>query len=63
MDGTLALGAAAVAAAAVLPKAQRRLALSLAKHRSLTGHARMAQRVARWLPGYAYDEARFFACD
>lgn len=63
MDATLALGAAAVAAAAALPKAKQRLELSLAKHRSLTGHARMAQRVARWLPGYAYDEARFFACD
>ena len=66
MDGTLALGAAAttvIAAAAALPKAWQRLELSLAKHRSLTGHSRWAQRVARWLPGYAYDEARFFACD
>lgn len=64
MEGTLALGAVgAVALAAALPKAKQRLELSLAKHRSLTGHSRMAQRVARWLPGYAYDEARFFACD
>lgn len=63
MEGTLALGALALAAAAALPRARRRLELSLAKHRSLTGHARLAQRIARWLPGYAYDEARFFASD
>jgi glutamate-1-semialdehyde 2,1-aminomutase len=63
MDGNLALGALAVAAIAALPKARQRLELSRAKHRSLTGHALMAQRVARWLPGYAYDAERFFACD
>ncbi|HMM84518.1 aminotransferase class III-fold pyridoxal phosphate-dependent enzyme [Azohydromonas sp.] len=49
--------------AALLPRARRRLQLSLAKHRSLAGHARLARRVARWLPGYAYDEAQFFASD
>jgi glutamate-1-semialdehyde 2,1-aminomutase len=55
---------AAVAAAAVaLPLARRRIELSLAKHPSLGGHLRMAKRVARLLPGYAYDEARFFASD
>ncbi len=57
------LTALAAAAVLVLPKAHRRLQLSLAKHPSLHGHARMAQRVARWLPGFAYDEARFFAAD
>ena len=46
-----------------LPKAWRRVQLSRAKHRSLAGHARIAQRLARWVPGYAYDEARFFAVD
>ena len=64
MDETLtftALGAAA--ALAFLPRAWRRWELSRAKHPSLAGHARMAQRVARWLPGYAYDEAHFFASD
>ncbi|MBX3607342.1 MAG: aminotransferase class III-fold pyridoxal phosphate-dependent enzyme [Piscinibacter sp.] len=54
---------AAAALAATAPLAWRRLALSRAKHPSLTGHARMARRVARWLPGYAYDEARFFDSD
>jgi glutamate-1-semialdehyde 2,1-aminomutase len=65
MNDPLTLGwlAAAAAALAAAPRVHRRLQLSLAKHPSLTGHARMAQRVARWLPGYAYDEARFFAAD
>ena len=57
---TLALAAAA---AAFAPRAVRRLELSLAKHRSLTGHSRLAKRVAALVPGYAYDEARFFNAD
>ena len=48
---------------AVLPLARRRLELSLAKHPSLTGHSRMAKRVAALVPGYAYDETRFFDSD
>ena len=64
MNEPLLLGALAAASAAVLlPMARQRLELSLAKHRSLTGHSRMAKRVARMLPGYAYDEARFFGSD
>jgi glutamate-1-semialdehyde 2,1-aminomutase len=59
-----ALSAVAVAAlAAALPLARRRVELSLAKHRSLAGHSRMAKRVAALVPGYSYDEARFFASD
>lgn len=46
-----------------LPAIKRRLELSHAKHPSLAGHSRMAKRMARWIPGYAYDEATFFACD
>jgi glutamate-1-semialdehyde 2,1-aminomutase len=60
---TLAAVAGAAALAAALPLARRRLELSLAKHPSLSGHSRMAQRLARRLPGYAYDEARFFGSD
>jgi glutamate-1-semialdehyde 2,1-aminomutase len=45
------------------PRIQRRIQLSRAKHRSLAGHSIMAKRLARWLPGYAYDEAQFFNCD
>ncbi len=64
MADPLVFGALAMAGLiAVLPRARQRLELSLAKHPSLTGHARMAKRVAGWVPGYAYDEARFFASD
>jgi glutamate-1-semialdehyde 2,1-aminomutase len=56
-------GLALAALLATLPMAKRRLELSIAKHPSLTGHARMAQRVVRQLPGYAYDANRFFNAD
>jgi len=60
---TLLAGAAAAGLALALPRLSQRLALSRAKHPSLTGHTRMAKRVAAQLPGYAYDEARFFGSD
>ena len=64
MIETLPLSALALASLAVLlPWGRQRLELSLAKHPSLTGHSRMAKRVAAQLPGYAYDEARFFGSD
>jgi glutamate-1-semialdehyde 2,1-aminomutase len=55
------LGAAAVTAS--LAKLRTRLELSRAKHWSLSGHARMARRVAALIPFYDYDEARFFRSD
>ncbi len=64
MSEPVVLSAIALASlVAAFPLARRRLELSLAKHPSLTGHSRMAKRVARLLPGYAYDEARFFGSD
>ena len=45
------------------PLLVQRVQLSRAKHRSLTGHSRLAKRVAGLIPGYAYDEERFFAVD
>jgi glutamate-1-semialdehyde 2,1-aminomutase len=45
------------------PSIYQRLQLSRAKHRSLAGHSRMAKRLARWLPGYHFDEQMFFQCD
>ena len=63
MNDTLVYSSLALAAAAAWPLARRRLQLSQAKHPSLTGHARIARRVAAWLPGYGYDEQRFFASD
>jgi glutamate-1-semialdehyde 2,1-aminomutase len=66
MDGptTLAfygLGAAAVATSVVTLK--KRLELSQAKHRSLAGHARIARRLAAFLPFYEYGDDRFFCAD
>src|SRR5262245_17201682 len=56
-----ALGAGVVTTSLV--KLKTRLALSKAKHRSLTGHSRMARRVAAMVPFYEYDERRFFRAD
>jgi glutamate-1-semialdehyde 2,1-aminomutase len=56
-----ALGAIALAMALVALKT--RLELSRAKHASLTGHVRMARRIAGLIPFYEYDEAHFFSCD
>jgi glutamate-1-semialdehyde 2,1-aminomutase len=53
----------AAAAALFLPAVRMRLELSKAKHPSLTGHARMARRVAALVPYYAYDEDHFFRSD
>ncbi len=63
IESALPLLPLAALGALLLPRAHRRLQLSRAKHRSLAGHARMAKRVAGLLPGYAYDEAGFFAAD
>jgi glutamate-1-semialdehyde 2,1-aminomutase len=60
----LSLSAAAIAGAAVtFPKLQARLALSRAKHRSLTGHSKMSRRVARLIPFYEFDDHDFFRSD
>lgn len=51
------------ALALLWPRLQRRVQLSRAKHRSLAGHSLMAKRLARLLPGYAFNEAQFFSAD
>ncbi|HEY7674743.1 MAG TPA: aminotransferase class III-fold pyridoxal phosphate-dependent enzyme [Burkholderiales bacterium] len=56
-----ALGA--VALAVLLPGLKMRLELSKAKHPSLSGHSRMARRIAALLPFYEYDDAHFFRSD
>jgi len=62
-QSTLAYAVALAALGASLPLAKRRLELSFAKHPSLAGHAKMARRMAAWVPGYAYGEAQFFSAD
>src|SRR5882724_2783203 len=60
----LSLSAVAIAGAAVtFPKLQARLALSRAKHRSLTGHSKMSKMVARLVPHYEFDIDEFFRSD
>jgi glutamate-1-semialdehyde 2,1-aminomutase len=54
-------GTAALAALSV--SLRDRVELSLAKHRSLTGHSRMARLLASLIPFYGYGEDRFFRCD
>ncbi|MCX7277142.1 MAG: aminotransferase class III-fold pyridoxal phosphate-dependent enzyme [Burkholderiales bacterium] len=64
MNETLALYAAAGGALLFgAARVKTRLELSLAKHRSLTGHPRMARRMAAQLPSYRYDETQAFGLD
>jgi glutamate-1-semialdehyde 2,1-aminomutase len=56
-----ALGAGAFSTSLV--KLKGRLDLSRAKHRSLSGHSRLARRVAAMIPYYEYDERHFFRAD
>jgi glutamate-1-semialdehyde 2,1-aminomutase len=53
----------ALVLAFLLRKIYVRLTLSLAKHRSLAGHSRMARRFASWVPFYEYDDSSFFSVD
>jgi len=55
------LGAAALATS--VATVRHRLALSKGKHWSLTGHARIARRLAGWVPACPYDEGPFFSSD
>jgi glutamate-1-semialdehyde 2,1-aminomutase len=55
------IGAAAVATS--VAALRKRLELSHAKHLSLSGHARIARRLARFVLFYEYDAERFFCSD
>jgi glutamate-1-semialdehyde 2,1-aminomutase len=55
------IGAAAVATS--MAALRKRLELSQAKHPSLSGHARITRRLARFVPFYEYDAERFFCSD
>ena len=60
----LSLATAAVAgSAAAVPKLRARLALSRAKHRSLSGHSKMSRLVARLIPFYEFGIDDFFNSD
>src|SRR5215471_4545955 len=55
------VGAAALAAS--VATLRKRLELSQAKYPSLAGHARIARRLARFVPFYEYSPERFFCSD
>jgi glutamate-1-semialdehyde 2,1-aminomutase len=59
---SLAAGAVAVTTA-VVPKVRARLALSRAKHRSLSGHSKMSRLAARLIPFYEFGSDDFFCSD
>jgi len=64
MENQLAIGVVGVGLGLLLfNKVSARLRLSRAKHPSLAGHSRMAKRIARWIPYYAFDGERFFGAD
>jgi glutamate-1-semialdehyde 2,1-aminomutase len=64
VDSALALlVASGLALALSAPALRARLELTLAKHRSLAGHPRLARRLASLVPFYEYDESRFYAAD
>lgn len=64
MDATLVLYAlSGVVLVASLRQLKMRLALFKAKHRSLSGHSRIARRIAALVPFYEYNDARFFRSD
>src|ERR1700744_5814780 len=63
MNTILGYIAAGLILAYLVRKLYIRLQLSFAKHRSLSGHSRMARRFASWVPFYEYDEDTFFRAD
>ncbi len=54
---------ASIVGIVLLKRLATRLTLSKAKHPSLQGHSRMAQRFARLVPFYEYDDQQFFCVD
>ncbi|MEO1036621.1 MAG: aminotransferase class III-fold pyridoxal phosphate-dependent enzyme [Pseudomonadota bacterium] len=63
MLDVLKVALALIVAVYVLRILWRRLLLSRAKHRSLTGHGRIARRLARLVPFYAYADDEVFGVD
>lgn len=60
---TIAYWLAGSAAVLGFNKARKRLLLSKAKHRSLTGHVRMAKQMAGQIPHYEFGYREFFRAD
>src|SRR5262249_57121024 len=63
MDAITLTAVGAAAGVEVLRRGYRRLQLSMAKHRSLRGHARIARFVSKLVPFYEYGDDEFFRSD
>ncbi|MEP7306164.1 MAG: hypothetical protein ABJA98_11660 [Acidobacteriota bacterium] len=64
MNTILALSTAGlVAFASALPGMRARMQLAKAKHRSIHGHPRISQRLAKLVSFYEYSADRFFRSD
>ena len=62
-ESAIGLSAAAVVGCFLCYRIYRRLQLSVAKHPSLSGHARLSKRLARALPRYEYTLEQALNCD
>jgi len=63
LNSLLLIGAGSVALVGAARKIKNRAELSLAKHRSLAGHPRIAKRIAAQLPTYSYSAEEAFGLD
>jgi glutamate-1-semialdehyde 2,1-aminomutase len=63
LNSLLLIGAGSIALAGAARKIKNRAELSLAKHRSLAGHPRIAKRIAAQLPTYSYSAQEAFGLD
>ena len=63
LNTLLLYGVSTAAFVLALNRIKARGELSLAKHRSLAGHPRMARRLAAWLPNYRYSDDEVFGVD
>lgn len=63
LNSLLLIGAGSVALLGAVRKIKNRAELSLAKHRSLAGHPRIAKRIAAQLPTYSYSAEEAFGLD
>src|SRR3984957_10860135 len=63
LTGLAAYVGGGAASTLLFVRVKRRIDLSRAKHRSLTGHSRLARRIASLIPFYEYDNDRFFRSD
>ncbi|MEI8170851.1 MAG: aminotransferase class III-fold pyridoxal phosphate-dependent enzyme [Rhodoferax sp.] len=63
LNSLLLIGAGSIALVGAARKIKNRAELSLAKHRSLAGHPRIAKRIAAQLPTYSYSAEEAFGLD